>query len=138
VLRISDSPVACSFGVAANAVCECGEIVTMISEDVVPVMVYKFNLSVNVSSPVGKVVFCGEFAVCFTPKDVLFDMGWEIVSYSGLDLNKISRVMWVKWMFQMSCGNTGMKAFKMEDLLLLAVGEACLWWIRSGTLDLEG
>jgi hypothetical protein len=38
----------------------------------------------------------------------------------------------------MSCGDTGVKAFKMEDLLLLAVGEACLQWIRSGTLDLEG
>jgi hypothetical protein len=90
-------------------------------------MVYKFNLSVNVSSPVGEVVSCGEFAIYFTPKDVLFDVGGEIVSCSGMDLNKISRVAWIKWMFQMSCGDTGVKAFEMEDLLLLAVGEACLW-----------
>jgi hypothetical protein len=110
----------------------------MISKDLVPVMVYKFNLSVDVSLPVGEVVSCGEFAICFTPKDVLFDVGWEIVSCSSLDSNKISGVAWVKWMFKMSCGNAGMKAFEMEDLLLLAVGEACLWWIRSGTLDLEG
>jgi hypothetical protein len=68
----------------------------MISEDVVPVMVYKFNLSVDISLPVGKVVSCGEFAICFTPKDVLFDMGWEIVSCSGLDSNEISRVTWIK------------------------------------------
>jgi hypothetical protein len=41
-------------------------------------------------------------------------------------------------MFQMSHGDTGVKAFKMEDLLLLAIGKACLRWIRSGILDLEG
>jgi hypothetical protein len=110
----------------------------VISEDVVPVMVYKFNLSVNVSSPVGEVVSCGEFAVCFTPENVLFDVGWEIISCSGLDSNKISRVAWVKWIFQMSRGDAGMKAFEMEDLLLLTVGEACLRWIRSGMLDLAG
>jgi hypothetical protein len=109
----------------------------VVSEDVVPVMVYKFNLSVNVSSPVGKIVFCRKFAICFTPKDVLLDVIGEIVSCSGMDLNEFSRVAWVKWMFQMSCGDTGVKAFEMEDLLLLAVGEACLRWIRSGTLDLE-
>jgi len=110
----------------------------VISEDVVPVMVYKFNLSIDVSLPVGEIVSCGEFAICFTPKDVLFDMGWEIISCSGLDLNEISRVAWVKWMFQMSRGDTGVKAFEIEDLLLLAVGEACLQWIRSGMLDLKG
>jgi hypothetical protein len=110
----------------------------MISEDVVPVMVYKFNLSVDVSSPVGKVVSCREFAICFTPKDVLFDVGWEIVSCSGLDLNEISRVAWIKWLFQISHSNTGVKAFEMKDLLLLTIGEACLQWMRSGMLDLEG
>jgi hypothetical protein len=110
----------------------------VVSEDIVPVMVYKFNLSVDVSLPVGEIVSCREFTVCFTPKDVLFDMIGEIVSCSGTDLNKVSRVMWVKWMFQMSHGDTGVKAFEMEDLLLLSVGEACLQWIRSGMLDLEG
>ena len=110
----------------------------MISEDVVPVMVYKFNLSVDVSLPVSDIVSCGVAAICFTPKDVLFDMIGEIVSCSGMDLNKISVVAWVKWMFQVSCGNTGVKAFEMEDLLLLTVGKACLRWIRSGMLDLEG
>jgi hypothetical protein len=98
----------------------------VISEDVVPVMVYKFNLPVNVSSPVGEIVSCRIFAVCFTPKDVLFDMIGEIVSCSGIDPNKGSGVAWVKWMFQLSHGNTGVKAFEMEDLLLLTVGEACL------------
>ena len=110
----------------------------MISEDVVPVMVYKFNLSVDVSLPVSEVVSCGKFAICFTPKDVLFDIIGEIISCSSIDSNEISGVAWVKWIFQMSHGDTGVKAFKMEDLLLLAVGEACLRWIRSGMLDLEG
>jgi hypothetical protein len=68
----------------------------MVSEDVVPVMVYKFNLSVNVSLPVGEVVSCGKFAVCFTLKDVLLDVNREIVSCSGMDSNEISGVMWVK------------------------------------------
>jgi hypothetical protein len=110
----------------------------MVSEDIVPVMVYKFNLSVDVSLPIGEVVSCRKFAICFTPKDVLLDVIGEIVSCSGMDSNEISRVAWVKWMFQMSHSDTGIKAFKMEDLLLLAVGEACLRWIRSGMLDLEG
>jgi hypothetical protein len=68
----------------------------MISEDVVPVMVYKFNLSDNVSSPVGKVVSCGIITICFTPKDILFDMIGEIVSCSDIDSNKSSGVVWVK------------------------------------------
>jgi hypothetical protein len=68
----------------------------MISEDVVPVVVYKFNLSVNVSSPVGEVVSCGIVAICFTLKDILFDVIWEIVSCSGIDSNKGSEVVWVK------------------------------------------
>jgi hypothetical protein len=110
----------------------------VVSENVVPVIVYKFNLSVNVSSPVSEVVSCGKFTVCFTPKDVLFDMGGEIVSCSSMDLNKVSRVAWVEWIFQMSHGNTRVKAFEMEDLLLLTSGEACLQWIGSGMLDLEG
>jgi hypothetical protein len=110
----------------------------MVSEDVVPVMVYKFNLSVDVSLPVGKVVSCRKFAICFTPKDVLFDMGGEIVSCSDMNSNEISRVAWVKWMFQMNRSDTGVKAFEVEDLLLLTIGKACLWWIRSGALDLEG
>jgi hypothetical protein len=99
----------------------------VVSEDVVPVIVYKFNLSVNVSSPVGEVVSCGRSAICFTPKDILFDMIGEIVSCSSIDLNKISRVVWVKLIFQMSRSDTGVNAFKMENLLLLAVGKACLW-----------
>jgi hypothetical protein len=110
----------------------------VISKDIVPVMVYKFNLSVDVSLPISEIVSCGKFAICFTPKDVLFDMIGEIVSCSGMDSNEVSRVVWVKWMFQMSCGDTGVKAFEVVDLLLFTVGEACLLWIRSGMLDLKG
>ena len=65
----------------------------MVSENVVPVIVYKFNLSVDVSLPIGEVVSCRKFAICFTPKDVLLNMIWEIVSCSGIDSNEISRVV---------------------------------------------
>jgi hypothetical protein len=126
VLRISDGPIACSFSVVVDVVYKWGETITVVSENVVPVMVYKFNLSVNVSSPVGEIVSCRKIAICFTPKDILFDVGREIISCSGMDLDEISGVTWVKWMFQISHSDTGMKAFKMEDLLLLTIGEACL------------
>jgi hypothetical protein len=100
----------------------------MVSEDVVPVMVYKFNLSVSISLPVGKVISCGKITVCFTLKDVLFDIIGEIISCSSIDSNKGSGVTWVKWVFQLSCDNTGVKAFKMEDLLLLTVGVGIVDW----------
>jgi hypothetical protein len=98
----------------------------MISEDVVPIIVYKFNLSVSISLPIGKVISCRKIAICFTPKDVLFDMIGKIISCSSIDSNENFRIVWVKWIFQLSCGNTGVKAFEMEDLLLLTIGEACL------------
>jgi hypothetical protein len=92
VLRILNGPIACFFSVTVDAVYKQGETITVVFKDVVPVMVYNFNLSVNVSLPVGEVVSCRKFAICFTPKDVLFDMGGEIVSCSGMDSNEISRV----------------------------------------------
>jgi hypothetical protein len=88
--------------------------------------------------PIGKVIFCREFAICFTPKDKLFDIVGEIVSYSDIDLNKSSEIVYIKWIFQLSYCDTGVKVFKGENLLLLTVGEACLWYIKSGILDLEG
>jgi hypothetical protein len=126
VLRISDGPITCILGVAVNAVCKGSKAFSVISEDVMLVMVYKFNLSVSIGLPVGEVISCREFIVCFTSKDVLLDMIWEIVSCSGIDLNKCSGVVWVKWMFQLSRCDTGVKAFEMGDLLLLTIGEACL------------
>jgi hypothetical protein len=92
VLRILDGPIACSFGEAVDMVYKWGKTVTVVFKDIVPVMVYKFNLSVNVSLPIGEIISCRIIAVCFTPKDVLFDIIWEIVSHSGIDLNKGSGV----------------------------------------------
>jgi hypothetical protein len=65
----------------------------MVSKDVVPVIFYKFNLSVSVSLPVGKVISCGKITIYFTLKDVLFDMIGKIVSCSSIDSNKGSRVV---------------------------------------------
>jgi hypothetical protein len=56
-------------------------------------MVYKFNLLIGVGSPVGEVISCRVINICFTPKDVFFDVIGEIISCFGIDLNKGSGVV---------------------------------------------